>query len=343
VLVKVATPEDGGLHGGEVVGLDLEEEAEGGEVAWMVFEVMFQQVAGAGEVLILIAGLSELDVGGGAVFDEVEKIEHFREAAEPGGGGEDGEEVAGGVQTGEMKGGLEGAGFVFGLEAGGGESGEPGEVVGAGRWVVGELPPVKVLLGVLAESGLDEGDEWGGVLAEAGKCPGDIEGGEVGRAAGLQERLEGGEGLGELAGGEVEAGELAAGVRHLGGVLRCGRVVQPVVEQAGGFVGLLGGEGGVDEGLYLGPGGGGMAGGLGEELELEEGGLIGLGPGGEGLEELEAEGVCFIEGEFFEDAWGIGERGWFDADEAGLQEAAEEGGVLGEAGGEKEAGALIWR
>jgi hypothetical protein len=41
--------------------------------------------------------------------------------------------------------------------------------------------------------------------------------------------LEGGEGLGELAGGEVEAGELAAGVRQLGGVLRCGRVVQPVV------------------------------------------------------------------------------------------------------------------
>jgi hypothetical protein len=90
VLLKVATPEDGGLHGGEVVGLDLETEAEGGEVARMVFEVMFQQVAGAGEVLILIAGLSELDVGGGAVCDEVEKIEHFREAAEPGGGGEDG-------------------------------------------------------------------------------------------------------------------------------------------------------------------------------------------------------------------------------------------------------------
>jgi hypothetical protein len=78
-----------------------------------------------------------------------------------------------------------------------------------------------------------------------------------------------------------------------------------------------------------------MAGGLGEELELEEGGLIGLGTVGEGLEELEAEGVCFIEGEFFEDAWGIGERGRFDADEAGLQEAAEEGGVLREAGGEK--------
>jgi hypothetical protein len=343
VLLEVAAPEDGGLHGGEVVGFDLEEEAEGGEVAWLVFEVMFQQVAGAGEVLILIAGLGELDVGGGSVFDEVEEGENFRQAAEPCGGGEDGEKVTGGVQTGEMKGGLKGSGFVFRLEAGGGESGEPGEVVGAGRWVVGELPPVEVMLGVLTEGGLDEGDECGGVLAEAGKCPGDIEGGEVGRAAGLQQRLEGGEGLGELAGGEVEAGELTAGVRHLCGVIRCGRVVQPVAEEAGGFVGLLGGEGGVDEGLYLGPGGDGMAGGLGEELELEEGGLIGLGTGGEGLEELEAEGVCFIEGELFEDAWGIAEGRWFDADEAGLQDAAEERGVLGEAGGEKEAGALIWR
>lgn len=78
VLLEVAAPEDGGLHGGEVVGFDLEEEAKSGEVAWLVFEVMFQQVAGAGEVLILIAGLGELDVGGGSVFDEVEEGENFR-------------------------------------------------------------------------------------------------------------------------------------------------------------------------------------------------------------------------------------------------------------------------
>lgn len=313
------TPVHGGLHGGEVPGPDLEEEADGGEVAGVGFQKMLQEVAGAGGVLIFLTGGGEGERG--LAGEVVEEVEHVCHAAEALGGGEVGEEVVRAAEDGEVEAGLDGAGVLVCLGAGAGEPGQPLQVLGRGRRGGSELPPVELVVGVAAEDGLDVGDEGGGVAAEAGEGPGDVERGEVGGGAAAvrgEEGLEDGGGLGEAAGGEVEAGEVAAGGGDLVGAGGGGRVVQPVAEQGGGFVGLLGGVGGVEEGLDLWPGGGGVAGGLGEEEELQGGGLLCLCAGGGGLEEVEAEGVGFFQGELLDELGEAGEGGGLDAGEAGL-------------------------
>ena len=236
---------------------------------------------------------------------------------------------------------FDGAGVLLGLGAGVGEAVEPEEVGGIRGGGEGEFAPVELVLGVAAKEGFDGGDEGGRVLGEASDGPGEVEGVEIRLGLILDEGSEEFGGFVGLFGGEMEVGEGAAGGVDLLGVVRGGGVVEPVAEEGDGFVGDLGGDGVVDEGLDLGPGGGGMACGFGEEVVLHAGLLVAGGAGGEGLEEVKAEGVGFVEGEFLEEGGGDGEGRREVADEGGFEEGGEEGGVEGEGGIEEEVGALV--
>jgi hypothetical protein len=347
MVLEVAAPEDGGLHGGEGVAFDLEAEAEGGEVGGGLLEAMFEEAAGAVGVLLLVAGFGEGEGGGGLVgggggfFEAVEEVEHFGEAVDAGGGGEDGEEFGGGDEGGEVEAEFDGASVLLGFGAGVGEAVEPEEVGGIGGGGGGEFAPVELVLGVVAEEGFDGGDEGGGVLGEAGEGPGEVEGFEIWLGLILDEGSEEVGGFVGVFGSEVKVCEGEAGGVDLFGVVRGRRVVEPIAEEGDGFVGHLGGNGVVDEGLDMSPGGGGVAGGFGEEVVLHAGLLVASGAGGEGLEEMEAERVGFVEGEFLEEGGGDGEGRREVADEGGFEEGWEEGGVEGEGGIEEEVGALV--